>query len=361
MGVRLPPSALTIIPGHDVAVGRDGRRGRLIPVPIPIAMGMTTSYKDEIPAQPRARRGTGSLRERASGVWEIRVVVGFDPTHGHSVQRSFTVHGDSAWAQRRRGELVEDDGIERVGSSDIPGLNVAELLTRFMAGPHLWKPATYTSHRHVVDDLIADPLARRPLLTLTAGAVRAAIVRWQVCGVSVATVSARWLVLRSAISWAVTEGCAVEPAGRGARSAASTAPAASHPRRGASHAHRRRSRRGQVVRGLGGGPDVAVVATIGVQRRAGTAAGPGGRRLRCSPRGTRRAPSRRRRRAGADDPARRVTRRDRLDQDQPVAATDPRRDDGNADRVALVLVDGAGGRRRSTTGCSHPHQPGPRS
>jgi len=132
--------------------------------------------------------------------------VGFDPAHSHSVQRSFTVHGDAAWAQRRRCELVADYGIDRVGSSDIPGLNVVELLGRFMAGAHLWRPATYASHRHVVDGLVADPLARRPLLTLTAGTVRAAIVRWQACGLSVATVSARWLVLRSAISWAVTEG-----------------------------------------------------------------------------------------------------------------------------------------------------------
>ena len=49
--------------------------------------------------------------------------VGFDPAHGHSLQRSFTVHGDEAWAQRRRCELVEDYGIDQVGSSDIPGLN----------------------------------------------------------------------------------------------------------------------------------------------------------------------------------------------------------------------------------------------
>ena len=153
-------------------------------------------------------RGGGRIRcvNAPRGVWEIRVVVGFDPAHRHSVQRSFTVHGDAAWAQRRRCELVEDYGIARVGSSDIAGLNVAELLGRFMAGPHPWKPATYSSHRHVVQALIADPLARRPLLTLTAGVVWAAIVRWQGCGVSVATVSARWLVLRSAISWAVTEG-----------------------------------------------------------------------------------------------------------------------------------------------------------
>jgi hypothetical protein len=49
-----------------------------------------------------------------------------------------------------------------------------------MAGSHLLRPATYTSHHHVVADLVADPLVRRPVLTLTAGAVRAAIVRWQV-------------------------------------------------------------------------------------------------------------------------------------------------------------------------------------
>ena len=96
-------------------------------------------------------------------------MVGFDPAHGHSVQRSFTVHGDEAWAQRRRCELVEDYGIDPVGSSDIPGLNIAELLTRFMAGPHVWKPATYASHRHVAECLIADPLGHRPVLTLTAG------------------------------------------------------------------------------------------------------------------------------------------------------------------------------------------------
>ena len=77
------------------------------------------------------------MRERSPGVWEVRVVVGFDAARGHSVQRSFTVHGDEAYAQRRRCELVEDYAVGRVGSSDIPGFNVAQLLERFMAAPHL--------------------------------------------------------------------------------------------------------------------------------------------------------------------------------------------------------------------------------
>jgi integrase len=43
-------------------------------------------------------------------------------------------------------------------------------------------------------------------LTLGFGDARAAISRWQEDGASVATVSGRWLVLRSAMSWAVAEG-----------------------------------------------------------------------------------------------------------------------------------------------------------
>lgn len=201
----------------------------------------------------RARRGTGSLRERSPGVWEVRVVVGFDPAHGRSVQRSFTVHGDEARAQQRRRELVEDYGVDRVGSSDIPGLNVGELLERFMVGPHLWKPATYASHRHVVAGLVPDPLARHPVLRLRAGAVRAAVLRWQACGLSVAVVSGRWLVLRSAISWAVTEGLlGSNPAGRCARPTASPAPTAPHARRGPPDARRCRGRRDHSVGGVGG-------------------------------------------------------------------------------------------------------------
>jgi hypothetical protein len=46
----------------------------------------------------------------------------------------------------------------------------------------------------------------RVVVGLTPGDVRAAICRWQADGVPVPTVSARWLVLRSALSWAVGEG-----------------------------------------------------------------------------------------------------------------------------------------------------------
>src|SRR5437773_4571696 len=166
---------------------------------------MRTSYRDDA-ARSRGRRGTGSIPERSPGVWEVRVVVGFDMVRGRSVQRSFTVRGDAAFAEQRRRELVEDHGVTRVDFATAGARStLGELLERFFDAPHLWRPATVVSHRPVVRALMADRLGRRRLVVLTPGDVRAAISRWQTAGMSVPTVSARWLVLRSALAWAVGE------------------------------------------------------------------------------------------------------------------------------------------------------------
>ena len=168
---------------------------------------MAASFRDEGEWPRRARRGTGSVRQRRPGVWEIRVVVAFDPVVARSVQRSFTVHGDEDLAMRRRSELVADFGVTRVNfPTGASRLTVGGLMERFFEAPHLWKPATVGSHRPVVRALTADAFGRRRLIVLTHGDVRAAMCRWQADGLSVATVSARWLVLRSAMSWAVAEG-----------------------------------------------------------------------------------------------------------------------------------------------------------
>lgn len=168
---------------------------------------MTTSYRDDAVLPCRAVRGTGSIRERSPGVWEIRVVVGFDPLHARSVQRSFTVRGDAGYAASRRRELVDDYGVSRLAfTTEGARFTVAELMERFFEAPHLWKPATVNSHRPVVRALIGDDVGRRRLVRFTPGDARNAICRWQESGLSVATVSARWLVLRSALSWAVAEG-----------------------------------------------------------------------------------------------------------------------------------------------------------
>jgi integrase len=101
--------------------------------------------------------------------------------------------------------LVDDFGISRLAFAS-EAARLTELLERYLATPHLWKPATVASHTHFIRSLSEDPLGRRRLVALTAGDVLAAICRWQSAGPSISTVSSRWLVLRSALSWAVSEG-----------------------------------------------------------------------------------------------------------------------------------------------------------
>jgi integrase len=143
------------------------------------------------------------MREKRPGCWEIRVVVSSRPT----VQRSFMVRGDETAADVRRRELVEEFGVNPTMSVAGASMSVGDLLHRFIDAPHLWKSATLVSHRSVTRFLRADvALAELRIVVLTPSAVVAVLARWKRDGVPDPTISARWLVLRSALSWAVAEG-----------------------------------------------------------------------------------------------------------------------------------------------------------
>jgi hypothetical protein len=143
------------------------------------------------------------MRETRPGCWEIRVVVSSRPT----VQRSFEVRGDAAAADGRRAELVADFGVNPLVSVPAASMTVGELLRRFIEAPHLWKPATLVSHRSVARFLSANHvLSEVRMVFLTPSAVVDAVKRWKPDGATDPTISARWLVLRGALSWAVAEG-----------------------------------------------------------------------------------------------------------------------------------------------------------
>ena len=73
------------------------------------------------------------MRERSPGVWEVRVVVGFDPARARSIQRSFTVHGDAALAGKARGELVAEYGSTCAGLRHAASaVTVGELLEGYL-------------------------------------------------------------------------------------------------------------------------------------------------------------------------------------------------------------------------------------
>jgi hypothetical protein len=109
----------------------------------------------------------------------VRVVVGFDPGRGRSIQRSFTVHGDAALASRARRDLVAEFGSTRsVVRHTALAVTVGELLNGYLTSAQLWKPATIASHRQVVSTLVGDRLCRCRLQSLTPAVVRAAICRY---------------------------------------------------------------------------------------------------------------------------------------------------------------------------------------
>jgi hypothetical protein len=90
LGIRVPPSApAKVLVAACRSLGAPSG-GSLIPIRIPIAVGMSSTYRDTTPVERRSKRGAGSLRERSPGVWEIRVVVGFDP--GQWAKLSAIVH-----------------------------------------------------------------------------------------------------------------------------------------------------------------------------------------------------------------------------------------------------------------------------
>lgn len=147
------------------------------------------------------------MRERRPGVWEIRVVVANDLVSGRSVQRSFTVHGDLDHAEWRRRDLAERFGVDR-GALYCEGArwSVAELVGRFIAAEHQWRPATRSSHASVVRFLMSDALGRVGVAVLAPVNVAEAMRRWRADGGSPALVWGRWAVLHSALSWAAAQG-----------------------------------------------------------------------------------------------------------------------------------------------------------
>ncbi len=149
--------------------------------------------------------GSGTIRERSPDIWEIRVAVGVDPVSGRTVQRSFAFHGGAEDAELRRKELAGEWAERRGVRPAAPFLSVGDLLERWLAAHHDWRPATWIGARSNVKALSADPLAVRRVSTLKPEHVRTAMAAWSSAGTSVAVVSGRFRVLRSAIGWAHVE------------------------------------------------------------------------------------------------------------------------------------------------------------
>lgn len=133
------------------------------------------------------------------------MAVGVDPVSGRTVQRSFMFHGRPEEAEERRRELAARFAEYRAARRSAPFLTVGELLERWVVAHHDWRPATWISARSNTKALRADPLASRRVSALRPETVRATMAVWQADGASVAMISGRFRVLRSALGWAHME------------------------------------------------------------------------------------------------------------------------------------------------------------
>src|SRR5689334_13918850 len=93
------------------------------------------------------RWGSGSIRERRPGVWEIRVAAGTDPVTGRTLQRSVTFRGSASDANAYRKELAAEYVARRSVAKAAPMLTVAELLERWLHADQPWKPSTRIGYR----------------------------------------------------------------------------------------------------------------------------------------------------------------------------------------------------------------------
>ena len=153
-----------------------------------------------------AYHGSGSLRERRPGVWEIRVAAGTDPVTGRTMTRSVTFRGDRLAAELYANELAEEYRARRSVAKAAPLLTVTGLLDRWLAADHPWKPSTLIGYQSNAKALGADGvLAPTRVVSLTPRLLRAAFERWTAAGAGPSVVSGRFRALRAAIGWAYDE------------------------------------------------------------------------------------------------------------------------------------------------------------
>jgi hypothetical protein len=87
----------------------------------------------------------GSLRQRSAGSWELRVYIGVDPVTGRRLDRSITVRGTRAAAERELADMVAAArAVRAVGVRS----TVSELFEQWFAVASTgWAPTTIRQTR----------------------------------------------------------------------------------------------------------------------------------------------------------------------------------------------------------------------
>ena len=145
---------------------------------------------------------TGTLTERAPGIWRLQVTADPDPVTGEVRRMSRTVRGTRAQATEDLQRLVVEAGAGlHVGSR----VTVAELLAQFMATATL-APTTREDWSSVIRRHLVPDLGELPLVKLTARDCDGLYVRMASQGLGPSRVRCAHVVLHRAAAQAVRWG-----------------------------------------------------------------------------------------------------------------------------------------------------------
>ena len=149
----------------------------------------------------------GSMRQRSSGSWELRVYAGVDPETRRRRYRTKTVRGTQAEAERELAALVAAVRADGAGG---PGSSVSVLLERwFTVASASWAPTTTRQTRSVLDRYLHPHIGSIPLGSLTAARIDELYAELGRSGsveggpLAAGTIARVHVVLRSALAQAV--------------------------------------------------------------------------------------------------------------------------------------------------------------
>ena len=159
----------------------------------------------------------GSLRQRAPGVWELRVFAGRDAVTGRQVSRSETFRGSKRDAERELARLVTEVG-KPVGGRELPPnrVTLTQLIELHLA-EHKGAPGTVGSYRSLLVRHIAPTIGRLRIGAVDARTLDGFYDHLERHGLAASTIRSAHALIRGALRQAVRWGWLATNVARDAR------------------------------------------------------------------------------------------------------------------------------------------------
>src|ERR1700694_2996567 len=150
--------------------------------------------------------GSGTLRERRPGIWQLRVFIGTDPISQRPIQKSRTVHArlksDAKQALRAFADEVQAE--QEAMAAAVPTRTFGQLLEEWLShAERRLARTTFETYRQYVDRRIKPALGGEALSDLTAHQLDQFYAALQDEGLAVGTIKLHHAIISGALSQGV--------------------------------------------------------------------------------------------------------------------------------------------------------------